>query len=358
MNAAGDDAADLPWVWGVAGVIETTCTGRSVLLHPGFVFASKFEWPTGRFDPDSSVSNDYLARLPASCRSTIPRDFDASPADLALVARNSLFVNDGVEVYASTGHASVGNQGRAQTVIGSRAVVGSIWSDAPVTLRSYAIVRGSVQSSSTITTQAGATSGTQSPNTVPVFRSLPRLDNVRFPPLGVDVALEPDVERSLPPGAYGDVRMKAHSVLVLTTGTYYFRSLFLEPQSSLSVDDARGPVRVLILNALTFRGQTVRRTGFGVPALLLFIDGTGGAVIDSSFQGSVVAPRGPVSIASAPSHTGSFLGKDVVVHQWTSIYHMAFPAEWLPDTVSCTDGFFNGTETAIDCGGTCQPCAP
>ncbi|HLK90137.1 MAG TPA: hypothetical protein VKZ18_09590 [Polyangia bacterium] len=59
MNSAGDDAADLPWVWGEYGVVPTTCQGRNVIMQPGYIFSRYFEWPAGRLNACAYNSNTF-----------------------------------------------------------------------------------------------------------------------------------------------------------------------------------------------------------------------------------------------------------------------------------------------------------
>ena len=60
MNSKGTDSGDLPWAWGLDGIIDHTCQGPSVLLDPAAIFLHWFQWPS--FEPGYTL-NPYAARL-------------------------------------------------------------------------------------------------------------------------------------------------------------------------------------------------------------------------------------------------------------------------------------------------------
>lgn len=60
LNGADTDAGNLPWTWGVSGVIGHVCDAPSMLLDPAAILDAYFEYPPGDYSP-SYLSNRYAA---------------------------------------------------------------------------------------------------------------------------------------------------------------------------------------------------------------------------------------------------------------------------------------------------------
>lgn len=58
FNAFADDAGDLPWAWGLTGVVDNAFE-RNMLINPGWIFRRYFYWPTGTFNSNSYINNWY-----------------------------------------------------------------------------------------------------------------------------------------------------------------------------------------------------------------------------------------------------------------------------------------------------------
>ena len=67
MNSAGDDEGDLPWVWGLNGVVGGACREPNMLLFPGYLFWGYFRWPGGVFNGCSYNTNEYLNAIRSVC---------------------------------------------------------------------------------------------------------------------------------------------------------------------------------------------------------------------------------------------------------------------------------------------------
>lgn len=63
FNSSGEDAGDLPWVWGVERVLDHTCDGPDILLEPAEVFLQWFVFPPGTFST-TYVDQPYRLRVP------------------------------------------------------------------------------------------------------------------------------------------------------------------------------------------------------------------------------------------------------------------------------------------------------
>jgi len=69
----------------------------------------------------------------------------------------------------------------------------------------------------------------------------------------------------------------------------------------------------------------------------------------------MIAPNADVVLRG--DYKGELYGKGLVVDPW-QVLRCAPLARNTQPIPSCSDGMLNGSETGIDCGGTCQQCSP
>src|SRR5262249_30214759 len=125
------------------------------------------------------------------------------------------------------------------------------------------------------------------------------------------------------PGTYGAVTVKSGCTLNVTTGSYVFNSLDLEPQSNLVADTTVGPVRITVKSGLIFRG-TVKTIGGGGADIVMGYLGSDTVAIEAPFLGTLIAPQGGIRLATVPSpgHRGSFYARDVEVSPDVLVTHI------------------------------------
>jgi hypothetical protein len=254
-----------------------------------------------------------------------PRDLQ----NYTLFATNELRVNDGARVQSGGSWAGIGSSGTLATNIGVGAKVGSIMSTPSVTLRNDAAVYGGVLSSNQVSLQSGA-SVTGSVETFTPLR-FSALDCAIPPSFGTGAAVnvEGGQQKTLAPGSYAALSVKSNGTLTLSAGDYYFASLSLEPQGTVRFNTVAGAVRLYVKSSFTYKGSFVDTAG-RKDRILVVYTGTQLAAIESRFLGTIVAPNAKIELKSvtAPGHVGTFFGKQVELHQYTTLTRAAFVGRW------------------------------
>jgi hypothetical protein len=319
-------------------------------------------------DADGDDIPDLLDGCPAVFSQ--PGQVCPSQVPAVLFASQKLFVADRVKTLGPNGPGALRSSGSLATWIGVDAEVGALHSTGPVELRDRAKVEGALVSAGNVVLRNGAlaTGGVKSNVGVQIENQATL--SVTFPAAGNPITLQPDQSLRIQPGSYGNVSVGTRSQLVLSSGDYLFKSLTVEPQAALVIDRAEGPVRVYSKNSLIFRGEIIDAAG-DEPNVLLGYTGTATAPIESSFDGTIVAPNAKLVLSSNP-HAGAFFARELEVQAGAEITYRAPPKRWRPSgavatngapTVpaptpfaTCSDGVQNQGEQQVDCGGPCAPC--
>jgi hypothetical protein len=239
---------------------------------------------------------------------------------------------------------TISNSGTSLTELKADTYVGSLLSAGTVVARNRARVASTFMSpaldkqidSEVSTWVAGS----------PQFRTFTRL--VEVPPLpDTWVSVERRVE-TLSPGGYGNYSIKSDGSLVLQPGRYFFRSLALEPDAPLVIGAGSGSVYVYVENDFTFRGlEQIPENG---PQLFVGVLGTGQALLERSFRGTVVASRGSIVLADVPGrlHTGQFFAKSIEVRSPVHVQLETFGDGLGDGADECTWGRESGAACAYD----------
>jgi hypothetical protein len=235
----------------------------------------------------------------------------------ALYAERSLRIGDRVNVRDGAGLAPVACAGTLGTQIGTDALIGNVFSEGNVTVGDRSRVEGKIRTEGSVTFGSGAlATGGVSPSVLnwqPLSSFEATFPSGTFP----DVIVPPDTERAIAAGSFRDVTVFSRSRLTLTAGTYFMRSLTLEPQSTLVLPND-GTVTVRVRDAFTYRGAI---EGTDAPRRLSVIyQGTSATPIEAPFTGRLVATRGVMLLRGTPGpHVGSFLGREIDVQPGTFI---------------------------------------
>jgi hypothetical protein len=230
-----------------------------------------------------------------------------SPLAPVLTGSNSVSLDPGASVVSGTVVAMGGGGLDAD----ANAALNDVWSRGNVQLDLGVHVGGTLH----------ATKVSEGPNVVVAATdSTPPFDppqtlswNVIYPSgptPQVDVAL--GQTQTIAPGLYGSVEVDANATLNLSSGTYYVTSLNVEPQATVSLNQASGPVIIYVSTNLLLNGAF---TASGAePNLLIGYLGSQPVLVGSTFDGAIVAPAAQLQLlSSAGVNVGFFAAKDVVL---------------------------------------------
>jgi hypothetical protein len=266
------------------------------------------------------------------------------PETVLLVASDDLKLADRVNVVRN-GPTTIVNAGTAETNIGVEAQVGTVWSAGPIVMRDRAVATGNVTTKSTLTQWAGAVvQGTITENA-----SVRPNDTIDWsvPISGTNLGqrdVQPDQTQPLDPGRYGPVSVKPRATLSLRSGTYFMDSLTVEPESHLDINETGGPVIVYVMGDLIFRGVGAAQDG-DLNSFLVVVLGSGSQAIDSTFDGTLIAPNGTIVLATVSgTHKGAFFGKHIEVRP-DAVFQLRPYAHW--DAFYSPDDANGGTNGPI-----------
>jgi DNA-binding protein YbaB len=245
-----------------------------------------------------------------------------------LWAQGNLVIGDRVKIKNQNGtFAPSVNSGSAQTNVGADAQVGDIWSRAAVELRDRCKANGNVRTRSTLKLDANASvTGVVTQNGS--LLQIPTLSlAVTFPGTNQgDKTVAPGGTLTLAPGAFANVTVNAGATLFLSTGTYFFNNLDVEPNAKISCSSGSGQIVVNVKTGLIFRGSIIEKTG-GRPKFFLGVFGTSAVSLEGPFTGTFMALTAPLTLATLTSpavHTGAFYARDITVNPDNTITYFAF----------------------------------
>jgi len=243
----------------------------------------------------------------------------------ALSAANSLALADRVTVVEPDGsYSPIVNSGTSSTNVGADAQPGSVWSAAPITLRSRARVTGDARSARAITLQSGASVTGQVVANTPIPTIVHRFRVQRATTVPPPVSLEPDATRTLAPGFYGPLSVKSRATLTLAPGHYFFQSITVEPGANVRLSSSLAPTTIAVATAVTFRGEFETADGL-FPNLALEALGSDQVTIEAPFRGTIIAPSGTLKLAGNDVvHEGSFFARTVQIDPGLRIVHRPF----------------------------------
>lgn len=230
--------------------------------------------------------------------------------NLAVSASEGIIIGSGTELTAADGQFADIATSTGEIRVESSSGVGTVSTSGHVFVGSQSTIHGKLFASST-----EVQSGASAPGVLPYPGEPNKIKwNVTFPSASGDsINLEPAQTRNLDPGNYGALRVASRSTVTLTTGTYYFDTLQLEPDSILEVDTTGGTVVINVRGELTHRGRLI---SLGSPSdIIVVMLGTGRAELGDEFDGTLVAPYAEVSIARPRSgaHDAQIFGRKVSI---------------------------------------------
>jgi hypothetical protein len=276
----------------------------SITLAPGVYV---IEWTATDGAGNTTVASQTL---------TVRAGIEASEAISMDAHSNALLPSAG-------GFAMLANTGTGDVKLHNEAKSGGILSQGPVQLGPESVVNGNVQSAGTVDVNHSATvTGTIAANTTVVLPAGLDLSGVVFPSTNSGpVRVRRNETRALSPAAYGVVRVDPAGKLVLTTGTYFFEELDLDPSSRVDLDQAAGPVSLYVRNKIEYHGQIASISG-SPGGFVLGFAGTSPLEIQTRFLGgTVIAPTTTVTIAlhGQEAFRGELFAQSIVIKEGATL---------------------------------------
>ncbi len=207
--------------------------------------------------------------------------------------------------------ARIGSDGRVE-VQGLTVVEESLQAKGDIFVASQGKVYGDAIAGGTVTAQSGAeitgnvVNGATFYSVAPVSR--------RIPYGGTNIFLNDGESRTLTPGAYGDVYAYKDVSLTFTAGVYNLHGLIAEADNvRIYFDTSGGAIEINIETDVRFGDRNALViTGGGTPLdVQLYTNATGQVRIgeDTSFSGSILAPRAELWVANRVTFEGQLLAK-------------------------------------------------
>src|SRR5690606_33926197 len=130
--------------------------------------------------------------------------------------------------------------------------------------------------------------------------------------------VEPGQTVELQPGRYGDLTVKQNATAKLSPGEYSFGRMQIENGAFIQTDEACAVSRVRARTSLTFRGKVKTSGDFGGYRLVVSVEGTETAHVETGFDGWIIAPNAEL-ILSSQTHSGRFMAKRLRVQSQATI---------------------------------------
>jgi Lectin C-type domain len=230
------------------------------------------------------------------------------PLSPVVSAGNSLFFGASAELVTGSTVAMGASGGGVHAE--PDALLNDTWSRGTADLRDRVHVRGTLHAAART---LGSNVQITSSDTAPAFDPVQALSwTVAYPSTttGPAVLLNAGQSQSLAPGQYGQVTLNSQSTLTLHTGTYYLSGLDLESASKVNLDQSAGPVIIYADTGLILRGSFASLTT-DPPDLLIAFLGTNSFLIETLFNGAIIAPFATMTLRAVTGiHTGFFYAKD------------------------------------------------
>lgn len=246
---------------------------------------------------------------------------------------------EGVELYGSVGthvYAEMGADSR---------ITGGLYAGDSVFLRERAYLDGDLRVGKSYTTQNAVTiKGTVSTASPGPSWALPVVDGLEARVGLENVTVPVQGELSLEPGAYNNLQVFSRSTLRLTAGTYVLRNFRLEPDVTLDLDVAEGPIVLQVLESVNFADRT-RMTWVGNNvnplAFQVYQQGTSDLNIgtDQTLAGRFLAPHGKIRVSSRVKLAGWLQGHTVQIEPDTKICEPPTLAAFTHSEVAYGPGF-------------------
>jgi hypothetical protein len=251
----------------------------------------------------------------------LPVPFRATQAVLS--ANGALVLGRGSSVRANARgkdegpYGEVSNLGEANTILAADASVGSLLSNAEVTLGEGVVVNGPLTAGGTLVVPSSAVLKGKVKTNTPISAVEPPLATVTF---SVESAVDVPAgsTQNLAPGRYGETRVEAGGALSLSAGTYYMTSLSVPAGARLLLDETQGAVVVFVKSSFAFAGAEEQVGSDGHVLIAAF--GCEPTLLWAPFHGTVSVQNAWLSmIAPKQTFVGRFFADSIEVGADTTV---------------------------------------
>ncbi|MBN2717486.1 MAG: hypothetical protein JXX14_16670, partial [Deltaproteobacteria bacterium] len=272
-------------------------------------------------DGDTEADTDTSTPPPTANIVSIPNSAEISNVVAAVNAEFTLLERANISGAAQL----ITCNGDSGGTIGMDATATSIMSVGSMGLAPRSQVNGDVVCAASVNVDATASVSGQvaqnqtfsAPREISLNLSLPW-------PTSSDRILAPWQTDSVAPGTYNSLIAYQGANATLSSGIYRVKSLQVEPQAVLKIDDSNGPVIVLISDSFAYSGSVVSQSA-GDPQLFV---GFAGSLVElySAFKGTLFAPNATVNMAGLPAgeHQGSVFANQLKLHPDARLSYRAF----------------------------------
>lgn len=138
-------------------------------------------------------------------------------------------------------------------------------------------------------------------------------------PGGTNVTVPNDATQTINPGAYAVVTLRARSKVTFTAGLYQVTQLIIEPDVTLTLNQAGGAIDVRVRDSLSFGDRLILKAGAATAAGALaqfYSNQTSEVRVGTDialFPIALSAPQGTIHVYSRTNAVGSLVAKTVVL---------------------------------------------
>jgi hypothetical protein len=258
-------------------------------------------WYTSMYYASASAGSTRSTRIGAM---SFPFPQCVPTTSQCMRATQSLLIRDRGRVNPGTG--SIGaliNSGSGPTSVGNDATIDDLLSVAPVTLGDRTRVNGVVQSQGTVTPGFNdVITGGITQNTTLSLPPPIDISGVVFPAPGATITVNGGQIVPRAPGSYAQATIFSGGRLRLSSGRYFFTGLDIEPNATVEVNEAAGPVTIFVRNSVVYRGTIVTPSN-ALATVFLGYTGTNPVTLEAPFNGTFVAPNATLIIGNDTSLT-------------------------------------------------------
>ena len=180
-------------------------------------------------------------------------------------------------------------------------VLGNILCSSNMSLSSNAYVQTIILGGQ-LNTQSGAKYGALEQKSIKV----PSIAQRTFKAGKEQVVVRPGGSMTLTPGAYGDVSIYANSNVTLTSGSYYFKSLYIAPDANVKTENVDAPLQIWVQENIRIDDRSTFMIDKSFNKVFVYGNGSFDVYVgvDTKVSATLVYPNGKVNLAPYSEYAG------------------------------------------------------